>query len=449
MARERVERLQEDGLIDEICQRVKTGKEAEVFVVRKGDQYFAAKVYKERNERNFKNNVGYREGRAVRNSRDARAMAKGSKYGLAKSESEWMHTEHDALSALMHAGVRVPKPELFYEGVLLMELVLGTDGQPAPRLIEVPMTPEEAVEGCRFMIEQIIRMLCTDRIHGDLSPYNVLLAWDGLTIIDIPQVVSASHNSQAEKFLVRDVRNIVEHFAKLAPELKSRLNDGSRIFKAYERRELAPGWLPEAHPELDAIRSSSEIREARPARVTGGKTPKAPRPHGPRGHAPRPATAPAPPPAGAPAPQPNRPARPDSQPIRTHKPNEPVRPAKPGPFPPRPQAPAGRPPRHDAPPRPANGHAPPAARPVPPPTAAPANGAAAALSANRPPHRDNRPPPRPDPRPPRGPEIVRVGPLRPPTESGAPASSSGPTPPGAPAGGAPGNRHRFRHQRQR
>jgi len=239
-----IERLVEDGIVDQIVQRVKTGKEAEVFVVRKGEQFFAAKVYKERTQRNFRNNVGYMEGRATRNSRDMRAMAKRTKYGVDKAEAEWMSAEHDALLTAADAGIRVPRPELFYEGVLLMDLVLGTDGQPAPRLSELSFTRDEALAHHREVVGFAIKLLCKDLIHGDLSPFNVLLAWNGPTIIDLPQVVKATHNSQSEQFLVRDVRNVTQFFAKFAPELTKRIDDGYQVWRAYMKRELTPEYFP-------------------------------------------------------------------------------------------------------------------------------------------------------------------------------------------------------------
>ena len=214
---ESLDRMVADGIVNAVIQRVKTGKEAEVFIVRKGTEFLAAKVYKERVARTFKNNVAYREGRQVRNTRDARAMAKNTKYGRNLSETDWRHTEHDALITVAAAGVRVPKAELFYEGTLLMELVLDTTGQPAPRLIECPISPEDALTYHREVVGRIVRMLMCDLIHGDLSPYNILLAWNGLTIIDLPQVVKAAHNTQAEQFLVRDVTNVTEFFARFAP----------------------------------------------------------------------------------------------------------------------------------------------------------------------------------------------------------------------------------------
>ena len=282
-----IEKLVEDGIVDEVVQRVKTGKEAEVFVVRKGTDYLAAKVYKERTQRNFKNNVGYMEGRSVRNTRDMRAMQKRTKYGVRMAEDEWMHTEHDALVTVSAAGVRVPRPELFYEGVLLMELVLGPDGQPAPRLMDVPLTPEQAVAHHREVVSMIVKMLCCDLIHGDLSPYNILMAWNGCTIIDLPQVVKAAHNSQSEKFLVRDVRNVTDHFARMAPQLKKRLGDGHAIWRKYMKRELTPDYFPEEGASFPPPREFvvGAPRQNRPPRPNQGRPhPREPRPHAQSGH---------------------------------------------------------------------------------------------------------------------------------------------------------------------
>ena len=283
-----IEALVAEGIVDEIVQRVKTGKEAEVFVVRKGADFLAAKVYKERTQRNFKNNVGYMEGRSVRNSRDMRAMQKRTGYGVAKAEEAWMLMEHDALVTATAAGVRVPRAELFYEGVLLMELVLDAHGQPAPRLSELSFTPEEAEGHHRDVVSMIVKLLCCDLIHGDLSPYNVLLAWNGPTIIDLPQVVKAAHNSQAEAFFLRDVRNVGEYFARFSPELRKRAGDGPQIWRKYVRRELAPDYFPEAGV-------AAPPREVEPHRPTSER-PRPPKPMAPPPN-PRPTGRPPPPPA--------------------------------------------------------------------------------------------------------------------------------------------------------
>lgn len=334
-ASETIDRLVADGIVDAIIQRVKTGKEAEVFVVRKGDAFLAAKVYKERTTRTFKNNVGYQEGRAVRSTRDMRAMAKRTAYGVDKAENEWMHAEHDALVTVAAVGVRVPKPELFYEGILLMELVLAPDGQPAPRLIELAFTPEEALAHHREIIGMVIRMLMCDLIHGDLSPYNILLAWDGPTIIDMPQVVKAAHNSQAEKFLVRDVRNVTEHFAKFAPELKRRLNDGLTIWRKYERRELASDWWPdERPPEKEPVVRPPRLGEPRvhEPRVHEPKA-QEPKLQERRSHEPRPAN-----------PRPIQTPRPPEQRPQEQRPHQQQRPQIPRPAPEQRAAAEARPP---------------------------------------------------------------------------------------------------------
>src|SRR4051794_14512341 len=160
-------------------------------MVRYGDKVVAAKVYKDRAQRSFKNNAAYKEGRSVRNSRSQRAIDKGSKFGKAAGEDAWKSAEVDALYKLHGVGVRVPTPVMFLEGVLLMELVCGADGQPAPRLIDAELTVAEAHAGYLDMLRQLVGILSCDLIHGDLSPYNVLRGARGNTIIDFPQMISA------------------------------------------------------------------------------------------------------------------------------------------------------------------------------------------------------------------------------------------------------------------
>ncbi|NOJ88455.1 hypothetical protein HNV26_22970, partial [Myxococcus xanthus] len=131
-----LETLLADGIIEAIIGQLKTGKEAEVWLVQHAGQIVAAKLYKERHERNFRNNAGYREGREVRNSRTRRAMEKGSRFGQNAAEDAWKSAESDSLYKLHAQGVRVPTPVLFYEGILLMEVVLDPEGHPAPRMVE-------------------------------------------------------------------------------------------------------------------------------------------------------------------------------------------------------------------------------------------------------------------------------------------------------------------------
>jgi RIO kinase 1 len=233
-----------DGIIDEVFSRLKSGKEADIYLVQHGGQLVAAKVYKDRAVRSFQNNAAYKEGRAVRSSRTQRAIDKGSRFGKQAAEDAWKTRESEALATLHAAGVRVPKPQLFYEGVLLMDVVVDAEGRPAPRLIDAAVPRERAAELYADLRQQAVRMLACDLIHGDLSPYNVLLAWNGPTVIDLPQVVGAAHNSQAERFFRRDLEAIRSFFAAVDPALHARAGDAAEIWQAYVRRELRPDFVP-------------------------------------------------------------------------------------------------------------------------------------------------------------------------------------------------------------
>jgi len=250
-----LESLLAEGVISEIYGRLKSGKEAEVYAVAYGDDVVAAKVYKDRAQRSFKSNAAYKEGRAVRNTRSQRAMDRGSKFGQEAAEEAWKAEEANALYKLHAAGVRVPKPVMFFDGVLFMELVRGADGEVAPRLIDTPLDAAQAHAAYLDMLSQLVRILSCDLIHGDLSPYNVLWAEAGATIIDFPQIVSAAQNSQSESFFIRDARNILGHFAAIDPSLRARLtSDPREIWRAYVRRELTPDFLPTGRPFVPEAR---------------------------------------------------------------------------------------------------------------------------------------------------------------------------------------------------
>jgi RIO kinase 1 len=198
-----------------------SGKEASVYVVRCGEEIRCAKVYKEANKRSFRQSTDYTEGRKVKNSRRARAMEKGTRYGRKAQGESWQNAEVDALYQLAAAGVRVrvPKPYNFHEGVLLMDLVTDNNGNAAPRLNELVLTAELSREYHRILIAQVVRMLCAGIIHGDLSEYNVLVDSTGPVIIDLPQAIDAAANNQACKMLLRDVENLTIYFGQFAPEL--------------------------------------------------------------------------------------------------------------------------------------------------------------------------------------------------------------------------------------
>lgn len=235
----RIEPLVEDGLIDDVLLQLKSGKEANVYVVQCGDEIRCAKIYKEANQRGFHQAVHYTEGRRVKNSRQARAMEKGSRYGRQEQESAWQHAEVDALYKLAAAGVRVPHPFGFYEGVLLMELVTDENGQPAPRLNDIELTPEQAREFHAFLIRQVVLMLCAGIVHGDLSEFNVLVDGHGPIIIDLPQAVDAAANNNASRMLERDVDNLAAYFGQFASELLT-TQYGKEIWAIYQRGELLP-----------------------------------------------------------------------------------------------------------------------------------------------------------------------------------------------------------------
>ena len=231
--------LVEEGLIDEVIGQLMSGKEATVYVVRCGDDIRCAKAYKEVDQRSFRKNVSYQEGRKVKNSRQARAMEKGSRYGRKMQEEVWQSAEVDALYRLAAAGVRVPRPHLCFEGVLLMDLVLDADGNAAPRLNDVELSEELALEYHALLINQVVRMLCAGLIHGDLSEYNILVGETGPVIIDLPQAVDAAGNSHGAEMLERDVNNLRTYFSSFAPTLRDS-HYGKEIWANYESGLLTP-----------------------------------------------------------------------------------------------------------------------------------------------------------------------------------------------------------------
>ena len=259
--------LIDDGVIDEVLRPLKSGKEAAVYVVRSGNEVRCAKVYKDMAQRSFQQRVQYQEGRKVRGSREARAIGKATRYGRKQQEAAWKNAEVDALYQLRDAGVRVPEPHGYFNGVLVMELVTDAEGFAAPRLGEVELPAEQARDFHAVLVRQVVRMVCSGLIHGDLSPYNVLVGPEGPVVIDFPQVVSAAGNNAARTMLLRDVNNLTAYLGRFAPELFDTWY-GEEMWALFETGDLRPDSVltgtfvhDERRIDLDSVREA--INDAR------------------------------------------------------------------------------------------------------------------------------------------------------------------------------------------
>lgn len=262
-----LETLVIDGFVDEVMHPLKSGKEAAVFVVKSEGEIRCAKVYKAANKRGFHKQALYQEGRKVRNSRKARAMAKHTRYGRQQQEEVWQNAEVDALYRLAAAGVRVPQPYNFIEGVLFMELLTDGNGAAAPRLNDLVLSKEEALEFHGLLIKEVVKMLCAGIIHGDLSEFNILVDGNGPVIIDLPQAVDASANNNAARMLERDVNNLKNYFGRFAPELLE-TQYGKEIWKIYQRGNLSPdikltGHFKNSQKKVNVKSIIREIDDAR------------------------------------------------------------------------------------------------------------------------------------------------------------------------------------------
>ncbi len=263
----RLQSLIDEGLIDAVVRQLMSGKEATVYVVRCGSETRCAKVYKEATQRSFRQAVDYIENRKVKNTRQARAMAKGTRFGRQAQEAAWQSAEVDALYRLAAAGVRVPRPYNFHDGVLLMELVTDEHGNAAPRLNDVALTPEQARTHLATLLKEVVRMLCAGVVHGDLSEFNILLGAEGPVIIDLPQAVDAAGNNHAQRMLLRDVDNLRGFFGRFAPELL-RTDFGHEIWGLYRRGVLHPdtaltGRFEHSSAAVDVGSVMREIDDAR------------------------------------------------------------------------------------------------------------------------------------------------------------------------------------------
>ncbi|MDY0219918.1 MAG: PA4780 family RIO1-like protein kinase [Desulfobacterium sp.] len=262
----RLQPLVDEGLVDEVIRQLMSGKEAAVYVVRCGSEIRCAKVYKEAEQRSFKQAVQYREGRKVRNTRRARAMEKHSRFGRNQQEEIWQTAEVDALYRLADIDVRAPKPYGCFDGVLLMELITDDQGEVAPRLSDVSMSAGQALEDHAVVMKYVMRMLAAGIVHGDLSEFNILLNESGPVIIDLPQAVDATANNHAQRMLERDINNITDYYARFAPELAGS-QYAKEIWGLYDSGELNPeekltGLFEESTEIADVGAVLQEIKEA-------------------------------------------------------------------------------------------------------------------------------------------------------------------------------------------
>lgn len=231
--------LIDQGIIQEVIRPLLSGKEAQVYLVISDDEERVAKVYKDAQQRSFKQRVGYTEGRRSKSTRDQRAVAKGTRHGRAQEEAAWRSAEVDTIYKLRAAGVRVPTPYHFLDGVLVMEMVKDASGQPAPRLGEVEMTAQAGKAIFHQLIGEVVKMLCAGVVHGDLSDFNVLLGTEGPVVIDFPQSIDAARSQNARTILLRDVGNLNRFllgFGGTPPPLRH----GPEMWELYMRGDLRP-----------------------------------------------------------------------------------------------------------------------------------------------------------------------------------------------------------------
>ncbi len=207
------------GAIDTELGILKTGKEAAVFLLERavpGDDgtgvVLAAKRYRSHDHRLFHRDTGYTEGRRMRNSRDRRATAKGTRWGRTVEAAQWATAEFDHLARFWTAGLPVPYPVQLDGTEILMELITLADGSSAPRLAQC-RPGRSLLERYWDQLTDAMRVLAgLGLAHGDLSPFNLLATEDRLVLIDVPQAVDVVGNPQGVDFLARDCRNVATWF---------------------------------------------------------------------------------------------------------------------------------------------------------------------------------------------------------------------------------------------
>lgn len=206
-----------NALITEVLGEIKSGKEGTVYACRAhpdtGHELLAAKVYRPRSQRQFKNDSVYREGRQILNKRDARAAKKGTSWGKSVQFAGWIEFEYQTLLALSDAGADVPFPLTRTSNAILMSFI-GDEGGAAPKLQSVTLDPTEARSLFTRILNNIELFLRENCIHGDLSAYNILYHRGDIVIIDFPQTIDPRANPNSLALLGRDVANVCRYFER-------------------------------------------------------------------------------------------------------------------------------------------------------------------------------------------------------------------------------------------
>jgi RIO kinase 1 len=229
------------GLVAGVLGRVKSGKEATVYCCEAepetGVPLLAAKVYRQRDVRRFANDAAYNAGRLrQRQRRETRAILNKSEFGREQSFGRWVADEYETLSLLHRGGCAVPRPFLRSDRIIIMEYI-GDDDAPAPVLAAVRLDPSEARHAFEALLRNVELALACDRIHGDLSAYNVLWHDGELHVIDFPQAVDARFNPNALELLERDLANVCGFFARYGIEADAG-RIARRMWSRYIRSEL-------------------------------------------------------------------------------------------------------------------------------------------------------------------------------------------------------------------
>lgn len=229
------------GLITDVLGTVKSGKEAIVYCCEAapgiGVPFLAAKVYRTRDVRGFSNDAMYNAGRLrQKQRRETRAILNKSSFGRHESFAKWVADEYETLALLYGGGCAVPRPFAHSERVIVMEYI-GDERAPAPTLSSVRLDPCAARQVFDAVMRNVELALACDRIHGDLSAYNVLYHEGAVRIIDFPQAVDARFNPNALDLLERDLANLCGFFARRGVDA-----DPHRIARAL--------WAPYIRSEL-------------------------------------------------------------------------------------------------------------------------------------------------------------------------------------------------------